>query len=770
MAADRRRRARRRCSSTLATLQYRWLGEVERGGTRADARQPADARRRFHAGVRPRAHADLRRVPRRAGRHRTRSRRARSRAELARAQASRRVPGLIKDVFLLEAQGPRAGVLQRFDPAARDARAGGLAAAAREPGARARRTPLPLGAAAGVAADFHGRRGGRRRARADHPGAVRQAHRAGGGTAGSRCCPIRRARRARSSSGSMPSGCASSCSSRWSRNTSATGDASEYVVSIVQRDQPSTRRSTRRRSDAIVDERSADVSAGMFDLRMNELTRLDGSTGPPSAEPGDAVTRPRGGDDRAPLERPRRRRARADDRRRQPGRVAGAGALPQRLAREHRGAVAPAQPGDQRSACSGCSARRSSWCMAAAQRQRRLARQQMEFVAVGVARAAHAARGDLFRGREPRRRRRRRRRAGQDLRLADRDGRTPARRHGRARDGVCRHQLRRADAVRGADVDVAQRDRRRGAAASAADARERGVDVTVASRRRAAAGRRGDADALRSAVQNVVGNAVKYSRARQLSSTSRRRRRRRRRRDSRRRSRPRHRRRRPAAHLQAVLPRPPRRRRAGARQRRRPQRRAARRRRASAARLRVDSRAGEGTTVTIVLPVDSADAIQPAAAVAVGGSVVTIAPRVLLVEDEAGPAADAQRSAGQRRLQRRDRERRRGGPGAARRRGGYDLIVLDVMLPRMNGFDVCREVRQRGVTTPILMLTARGQVVDKVVGLKLGADDYLTKPFETIELMARLEALLRRAPSSAAARRRHLSVRRGRRSISGRWR
>ena len=71
------------------------------------------------------------------------------------------------------------------------------------------------------------------------------------------------------------------------------------------------------------------------------------------------------------------------------------------------------------------------------------------------------------------------------------------------------------------------------------------------------------------------------------------------------------------------------------------------------------------------------------------------------------------------------------------------------MLPRMNGFDVCREVRQRGVTTPILMLTARGQVVDKVVGLKLGADDYLTKPFETIELMARLEALLRRRPSSA---------------------
>ncbi|HEX7138117.1 MAG TPA: response regulator transcription factor [Vicinamibacterales bacterium] len=81
--------------------------------------------------------------------------------------------------------------------------------------------------------------------------------------------------------------------------------------------------------------------------------------------------------------------------------------------------------------------------------------------------------------------------------------------------------------------------------------------------------------------------------------------------------------------------------------------------------------------------------------------------------------------------------------------GAFDLIVLDVMLPRMSGFDVCREVRRRGVTTPILMLTARGQVVDKVVGLKLGADDYLTKPFEAIELVARLEALLRRRPSGA---------------------
>lgn len=82
--------------------------------------------------------------------------------------------------------------------------------------------------------------------------------------------------------------------------------------------------------------------------------------------------------------------------------------------------------------------------------------------------------------------------------------------------------------------------------------------------------------------------------------------------------------------------------------------------------------------------------------------------------------------------------------------GDHDLIVLDVMLPRMSGMDVCRTLRQRGVSTPLLMLTARGQLADKVVGLKLGADDYLTKPFETPELLARLEALLRRAAGPQA--------------------
>ena len=73
------------------------------------------------------------------------------------------------------------------------------------------------------------------------------------------------------------------------------------------------------------------------------------------------------------------------------------------------------------------------------------------------------------------------------------------------------------------------------------------------------------------------------------------------------------------------------------------------------------------------------------------------------------------------------------------------------MLPGMDGFAVCRELRHRGLEFPILMLTAKSQVVDKVVGLKLGADDYLTKPFEMIELLARLEALLRRRGEGSTA-------------------
>jgi two-component system alkaline phosphatase synthesis response regulator PhoP len=83
--------------------------------------------------------------------------------------------------------------------------------------------------------------------------------------------------------------------------------------------------------------------------------------------------------------------------------------------------------------------------------------------------------------------------------------------------------------------------------------------------------------------------------------------------------------------------------------------------------------------------------------------------------------------------------------------GGFDIILLDVMLPGGSGLDVCRELRHRGVQSPVLMLTARGQVVDKVVGLKLGADDYVVKPFEMAELLARIEAVLRRSAARAAA-------------------
>jgi DNA-binding response OmpR family regulator len=76
--------------------------------------------------------------------------------------------------------------------------------------------------------------------------------------------------------------------------------------------------------------------------------------------------------------------------------------------------------------------------------------------------------------------------------------------------------------------------------------------------------------------------------------------------------------------------------------------------------------------------------------------------------------------------------------------GKHDLIILDVMLPGMDGFAVCREARMAGVRTPVVMLTAKGQEVDKVVGLELGADDYVTKPFSPRELLARIKAVLRR--------------------------
>ncbi len=77
--------------------------------------------------------------------------------------------------------------------------------------------------------------------------------------------------------------------------------------------------------------------------------------------------------------------------------------------------------------------------------------------------------------------------------------------------------------------------------------------------------------------------------------------------------------------------------------------------------------------------------------------------------------------------------------------GKYDLVLLDVMLPFMSGFDVCKKIRSEGVTTPIILLTAKGEEIDKVLGLELGADDYMTKPFSLRELLARIKAILRRS-------------------------
>jgi DNA-binding response OmpR family regulator len=76
--------------------------------------------------------------------------------------------------------------------------------------------------------------------------------------------------------------------------------------------------------------------------------------------------------------------------------------------------------------------------------------------------------------------------------------------------------------------------------------------------------------------------------------------------------------------------------------------------------------------------------------------------------------------------------------------GNFDLVLLDVMLPKISGFDVCKNARASGIRTPIILLTARGEEIDKVVGLELGADDYVTKPFGVRELLARVKAMLRR--------------------------
>ena len=118
--------------------------------------------------------------------------------------------------------------------------------------------------------------------------------------------------------------------------------------------------------------------------------------------------------------------------------------------------------------------------------------------------------------------------------------------------------------------------------------------------------------------------------------------------------------------------------------------------------------------------------------------------RILVVEDEPGIALGLEDDL---KLEGYDVEVIGDGAAAARRArdGGFDLILLDVMLPGRDGFEICRELRRAGMRVPILMLTAKTQEAEKVMGLELGADDYVTKPFGTRELRARVKALLRRA-------------------------
>lgn len=86
------------------------------------------------------------------------------------------------------------------------------------------------------------------------------------------------------------------------------------------------------------------------------------------------------------------------------------------------------------------------------------------------------------------------------------------------------------------------------------------------------------------------------------------------------------------------------------------------------------------------------------------------------------------------------------------RENNYNLVLLDVMLPKMSGFDVCKTLRKEGNNTPIILLTAKGEEIDRVLGLELGADDYVTKPFSLRELLARIKAVLRRGESGSSAK------------------
>jgi DNA-binding response OmpR family regulator len=123
--------------------------------------------------------------------------------------------------------------------------------------------------------------------------------------------------------------------------------------------------------------------------------------------------------------------------------------------------------------------------------------------------------------------------------------------------------------------------------------------------------------------------------------------------------------------------------------------------------------------------------------------------RILVVEDEPGLALGLQEDLS---IEGYDVEVARDGEVALQRAmaGRFDLIVLDVMLPKKDGFEVCRQLRREGAKMPILMLTAKTQESDKVLGLEIGADDYVTKPFSGRELRARIKALLRRTVGDGA--------------------
>jgi DNA-binding response OmpR family regulator len=124
--------------------------------------------------------------------------------------------------------------------------------------------------------------------------------------------------------------------------------------------------------------------------------------------------------------------------------------------------------------------------------------------------------------------------------------------------------------------------------------------------------------------------------------------------------------------------------------------------------------------------------------------------RILIVEDEAGIALGLEEDLT---LEGYGVEIAADGDTAVKRArdGQFDLILLDVMLPRKGGLQVCRELRHAGIATPIILLTARAQEAEKVLGLQLGADDYVTKPFSPLELRARIQAVLRRTAAPVDA-------------------